>query len=372
MNAGKIKVGIISAGMVARDGHIPAYRMFPDLCTVEAICDIRADRAKEAAKANGIPRWFASAEEMLAACDLDLVSVCVPNNMHAETVDLALDAGVNVLCEKPLTMTYGETKRLFEKAAAKKRMLEACQTLRFNAEYLAAREYVTSGALGTLTYGECACIRRRGVPMRGAFLSSALNGGGAFADIGVHFVDAMLWMMGSPRVLSVTGMCSANITHKERGVKYSVRESGVYGDSAVPMDSDPDACDVEEFASGMIRLEGDIGLNFCVAWAANLPAMRRMTILGDAAGLTLPGLRLYGTSNGNLADIKPQIIPLEKYANMPFPGHCYLIENALRHLLYGEPLAVKPEETMNVSAVIELYYRSCGEHREMIFNPAQG
>jgi predicted dehydrogenase len=71
---------------------------------------------------------------MLSSCDLDLVSVCVPNRMHAETVDMALEAGINVLCEKPLALSYREAKRLFEKAEQKELMLETCQTIRFNAE----------------------------------------------------------------------------------------------------------------------------------------------------------------------------------------------------------------------------------------------
>jgi hypothetical protein len=151
-------------------------------------------------------------------------------------------------------------------------------------------------------------------------------------------------------------------------VKYSVRESGAYGTAPVVMNSNPDECVVEEFASGVIRLEGNVGLNFCIAWAANLPARRNLTILGDAMGLSLPKLTLYGTSCGNLADITPTIIPLEKYGEMAFPGHCYLIENALLHLTKGEPLTVRPEETLNVTAALELFYRSCREQKESLMS----
>ena len=364
MTTDKLKVGIISAGMIAKDGHIPAYRLFPERVSIEAICDVQADRAQQVASENEIPHWFDSAEKMFSSCDLDLVSICVPNCMHASAVEMALDAGAHVLCEKPLALTYHEANALYTKAEQKKLMLEACQTLRFNAEYMAAREYAVAGELGTLTFGDCACIRRRGVPMRGSFLQSSLNGGGAFADIGVHFIDAILWMMGCPRVISVTGMKSANIIHKERGVTYSSRESGAYGNSSVTMDSDPDACDVEEFASGVIRLEGNIGINFSIAWAANIPAMRRITILGDSKGLTLPDLTIYGTEDHQMVDLRPKIAPLGKYEGLPFPGHCYLIENALDHLIKGTPLAVSSEETLNVTAALELFYRSCAENKE--------
>ncbi len=79
----------------------------------------------------------------------------------------------------------------------------------------------------------------------------------------------------------VTGMQSSNIIHNERGVVYSASESGAYGDTPVSLDSNPDACD-GGICFRRDPSQRDIGINFNIAWAANLPAMRRITILGDS------------------------------------------------------------------------------------------
>lgn len=360
-----LRVGIIGAGMIAQDGHLQAYKQFPEEVSVVAICNRSMERAAIVAEKYGIPYCYASVDEMLSSCRLDLVSICTSNCTHIDYLNKALDAGVNVLCEKPVSLSYSDAVKAYDKANNLGLMLEACQTLRYNAEYMAVRERVSSGAMGEITHGSCNCVRRRGVPMRGAFLSSSQNGGGAMADIGVHFIDALLWMMGSPKVLSVTGMKSANIIHKERNITYSLRESGAYGNASLSASVDPDMCDVEEFAAGFIRLEGNLSAQFKIAWAANQPPSREICILGDAMGATLPDLRLFGTDGRNLTDFKPVIPPLEEFKNLPFPGHCHLIRNAVDHLQNGAPLMVKPEETLQVTAVLEAFYKSCEENREI-------
>ncbi len=367
-NSTPLRVGIIGAGMIAQDGHIPAYKQFPKDVIVVAICNRSVERARIVAEKYDIPNYYASADEMFSSCKLDLVSICTSNCTHIEYIYKALDAGVNVLCEKPISLSYEDAVKVYEKAEVKGLMLEACQTIRYNADYIAVRERAVSGTMGKITYGSCNCVRRRGVPMRGAFLNSSQNGGGAMADIGVHFIDALLWMMGSPKVLSVTGMKSANIIHKERNITYSLRESGAYGNASLSAAVDPDLCDVEEFAAGLIRLEGNAAAQFKIAWAANQPPSREICILGDAMGATLPDLKLYGTENGNLADFIPIIPALEEYKDFPFPGHCHLIHNAIAHLKNGEPLMVKPEETLQVTAVLEAFYKSCEENREIFIS----
>jgi len=367
MAKGQLKVGIVSAGMIANNGHIPAYRNLGDRVAVEAVCDIDLVAARETAERHGIRGWYGDVGKMLEAERPDLVSVCTPNATHRALVELALEAGCDVICEKPVALTYADARALYELAARKGRTLVACQTLRFNREYFAAKEYVESGMLGHITYGEVTRVRRRGMPRWGAFHKKAASGGGAFADIGVHFVDSALWILGSPKVLAVSGMRSSDIVRNERGVVYSLKESGAYAGVARQRTFDPADCDVEEFASGMIRLEGDLCLHFTIAWAANMPETNRMLILGDKMGIRMPEMELYGTLGRNQADSAPRLFELGAYDGRPFAGHCYLVQNVVGHILDGIPLVVRPEETLNVAAAIDLFYRSCEEGREIPF-----
>ena len=85
--------------MIANSAHIPAYRNFGDDFFISAVSDINETAAKETAKRHGIPNFYKNAEEMLEKEKPDLVSVCVPNCFHKEYTLMALNHGVNVLCE---------------------------------------------------------------------------------------------------------------------------------------------------------------------------------------------------------------------------------------------------------------------------------
>ena len=98
------KVCIISCGMIANSAHIPAYKMFDEF-KIMAVCDINEIAAKDTAERHGIERWYTDAKQMLDEIKPDLVSVCVPNCCHKEYTLMALEAGANVLCEKPLAFT---------------------------------------------------------------------------------------------------------------------------------------------------------------------------------------------------------------------------------------------------------------------------
>ena len=365
METKKLKVAVISAGMIANMGHIPAYQEFSRDVSLEAVCDLNETAARDTARRHGIERWYCDVQAMLDEVKPDLVSVCTPNMTHKALVSQALLAGAHVICEKPLALSYADTLELFALAKKQDRQLIVCQTSRFQRAYFAVRDYVASGTLGNLYYAEIDRIRRRGVPSWGTFHKKAFSGGGALADIGIHALDAMFWMMGSPKAVAVSGSSSDRIIHSERNVIYDLKESGAFSGVHTARKFDPDACDVEEFASGTIRTQEGIALNFKVAWAANLPDRSNMIILGDKAGLTLPELRLYGTLGENQTDFAPRIFGMGEYDSRPFSGHYYLIRHVIDVLKNDVPLLITPEEVINTAAIVEMFYRSCQLGREV-------
>jgi len=367
MTERKFKAAIISAGMIANFGHIPAYQSFQDAVTVEAVCDVNEKAASDTARRHNIKSSFTDAAEMLRVVQPDIVSVCTPNATHKSLVRQALEAGANVICEKPLALNYADTKEMFDRARRCNRLLVACQTSRFKREYVAAKEYVDAGLLGTLYYAEINRIRRRGIPTWGTFHKKSASGGGALADIGVHALDALLWMIGAPKVTAVSGCAASHIIRNERGVIYSLAESGAFSGVHNIRPFAPDECDVEEFASGMIRTDNGISINFKVAWAANLPNSAAFSILGNKMGITLPDMKLYSTLGKNQIDSAPRLFELGRFDDRQFPGHYYLVENVINVLLGREELLVKPEETLNVAAAIDLFYRSAAFGREAVF-----
>ena len=112
----KLKVAVISCGMIANKAHIPSYKHYSDLCEVVAVCDLNKDAAEQTAKRWDIPHWYTDTEEMLAKERPDLVSVCVPNGLHKQMTMLALSYGCHVACEKPIALNYNDAREMFDEA----------------------------------------------------------------------------------------------------------------------------------------------------------------------------------------------------------------------------------------------------------------
>lgn len=363
----KIKVAIISCGMISNKAHIPSYRFYSDRCEIVAVSDLNEAAAEATAKRWDIPHWYKDTDEMLAKEKPDLVSVCVPNGFHKQMTMLALSYGCNVLCEKPIALNYKDAKEMFDYADEMKKTLVACQVLRFYPEYLFAREMYDNGTLGDVYYSEFAFTRRRGVPKWGAFHKKSASGGGALCDLGVHMIDAGLWIMGCPEVKAVSGMTSSYIAKNEKDVITSLKESGAPAGVFTQQVYKPEEFEVEEFAAGSIRLSNGGSMSFKTSWALNLPPEYRMSFAGTKAGLLLPEMKLLSTMGKYQADIEPRVFADEApFANEVFPGHFKLVANLLDNLQNGSELIVKPEQTKTVTAIIEAFYKSSAEGREVL------
>lgn len=343
--------------MITNSAHIPAYRQFPKDFEIVAVSDINEAAARDTAKRHGIERYYTNAEEMLEREKPDVVSVCVPNCFHKEYTLMALSHGANVLCEKPLAFTYADACEMFDMAERSGKLLMACQSMRFTPDRLAAKRFIDEGGMDEIYYGEIARVRRRGIPTWGTFHINKISCGGAFVDIGVHMLDALIWLMGNPKIKSVSGITMQN--HKsEIG---SLKGSGALtGEVHNKRPFNPEEMDVEDFACGMLSFENSAKVSFKVAWASNMPEASDIRLVSRRAGIDLPSGKVYFGEDGE-KNLKTEECPYDT----PFFGHMYIADN-LRKVLRGEaePI-ITPEETKNVAAVLELFYRSASLGREV-------
>ena len=357
----KLRVAVIGAGMIAQSAHLPAYAYFSDRFSVCAISDINEKAANDTAKRFGIPCVYTDAETMLQNEKPDLVSVCAPNMLHKSMSLLALEHGAHVLCEKPLAFTYHDAKEMFDKAKEKGLLLCACQSMRFTPDRLAAKEFFDKGGLGTPYYCEFSRIRRRGIPFWGTFHIKEKSGGGALVDIGVHMLDAALWLMGNPEIDRVCGTTNRKL-HTEKG---SAKSSGALtGEVQNVRPFDPDEMNVEDFAAGCVTFKNGGSMNFKVAWAANLPDETSVRIIGEKAGILLPEAKICrGAEDDSALSLSPDPYKVGE----PFSGHFHVIDHFYDSIANGTPLFIKPEETIHVAAVLEAFYRSAELCREVKF-----
>ena len=343
--------------MITNSAHIPAYRQFPRDFEIAAVSDINEAAARDTAKRHGIERYYTNAEEMLEREKPDVVSVCVPNCFHKEYTLMALSHGANVLCEKPLAFTYADACEMFDMAERSGKLLMACQSMRFTPDRLAAKRFIDEGGMDEIYYGEIARVRRRGIPTWGTFHINKISCGGAIVDIGVHMLDALIWLMGNPKIKSVSGITMQNHKSEIGSLKGSGALTGEVHNKRL---FDPEEMDVEDFACGMLSFENSAKVSFKVAWASNMPEASDIRLVSRRAGIDLPSGKVYFGEDGE-KNLKTEECPYDT----PFFGHMYIADN-LRKVLRGEaePI-ITPEETKNVAAVLELFYRSASLGREV-------
>ncbi len=295
----KLKVGVIGAGNIATDAHLPIYEQLTDVVEVVAVADIVLERAQDAATKFHVPHAYASVEELLEKHpDVDYIDICTWTAAHAPVAIAAAKAGKHILCEKPFaaTLEQGLAIETAVKEAGVQFMLAV--VTRYGAEQDKFIELRDAGKFGEIYYAKTAAVRRRGTP-GGWFTDKELAGGGPVLDIGVHAIDRTWYLMGRPKPISVSAEISYRIgNYQTKGVERWEpfgRGNGVFN--------------TEDSASVFFRFEGGKSMIAEIAWAINGEGSSATVIYGSKAGCTFDPLTIYGEDTaGYLSTETPAVV----------------------------------------------------------------
>ncbi len=267
----KLKVGIIGTGWIA-ESHAESYLKMDDV-EIVALADLIPGKAEKFAAQYGIQgaRFYPDHKSMLEQEALDAVSVCTYNATHCVCTVDALKAGVNVLLEKPMTVTLEEALAIRHAEKESGKIVDIGFQPRYEVNFQMIKRVVQSGALGDVYYIQTGGGRRRGIP-GSTFIEKKTGGIGALGDIGCYALDVVLNAIGYPKPLTVTGYTS-----------------GFFGSNpAYYPERDASRFNVDDFAAAFIRLEGGIICDFRISWAMHMDTTGDSLILGTKGGLRIP------------------------------------------------------------------------------------
>lgn len=367
-NTDTLQVAVVGAGNRGHSHTDAVYSRVPD-AEVAAVADVDEDAAEAFAAEHGVETVYADYRDAVADPGIDLVDVCVHNNLHAPVAVDALAADAHVYCEKPMAGSYADARRMAEAAGESDGEL-AVQNWRLVAPGTrAARRLIEAGELGELRYAHAAHVRTRGRPYldgygTASFVDESTAAGGAVLDVGVYPIGQLLYLLGNPDVERISG------------VAYATAEA-VYTDDVVGDNADryrerlAEADDVEDVGMAFVRLEGGVVLTVNAAWSTYLDDPQGSAVVGTTGGLELDPPRLSTT----VADVELTAeVDADGFGRrerlfddreVPDEVLGHDLYHFLRSLSAGEPFVDSAAIALNAQLVMEGIYRSSELGREV-------
>lgn len=341
----KVNIGVVGCGSIARRMHLPAWASLPG-AQISAICDCDEQCLREMSEQFGIERIFADFDDMLSCDDIDVIDICTPNFLHMPQAVAALEAGKHVMIEKPLARNFAEAEKIIQAANENDRKLTIAFPLRFRSEGATLKKFVDAGELGEIYYVHARALRRRGVPLRGVFTDKEKQGGGPLIDLGIHYIDLMLWLMGHPKPVFASGVSYQKIGNREC-------------DPGSNQSWDYKNFTVEDFAAGLVRFDNGASMVIECSFAANIQEdTLGATIIGDRGGAELLPLRIFREERGEMVDLTPASLPDCKPYVILAKGFLDSIKDSSRPLVTGE-------EGLIAMKIVDMIYRSAEIGREV-------
>jgi predicted dehydrogenase len=201
----EIKVGIIGFGFMGKT-HTYGYKTIPLYYSnlpfkikLAGVCDAVPEVAQQAKESLDFEFATSNPDDIFSAKDIDIVNVCTPNIYHKELVLKALEAGKNVYCDKPLAVSYDETKEITGVLEKYNTVTQMALQYRFFPATIRARELIEEGRIGNIMSFR-ACYLHSGSVERnkpiGWKQDKKYGGGGVLFDLGSHVLDIIYYLLG--------------------------------------------------------------------------------------------------------------------------------------------------------------------------------
>ena len=201
---GPIRIGVIGLGQIALKAHLPGYAKTVG-CQITAVHSLREAHAKQVAIQYGIPHIYTDLNRLLESDQVDAVSICTPNFIHASITLKALREGKHVMVEKPMAVTRQEALDMIRAAAKAKKVLMVHHNMRFDPAVRTAEKLLRKKAIGDI-FAFKGSLTHKGPeawsPKANWFFDRHKSGGGAMMDLGPHVFGSLEFLLGEPLMMA--------------------------------------------------------------------------------------------------------------------------------------------------------------------------
>jgi predicted dehydrogenase len=329
----KVKLGVVGLGWVAQVIHLPILARLSD-ADVVCVCDVDKAKARVVAEKFGITRVYTDVQKMVESEDIAAVIVATSTDAHKNSTIASLNAGKDVLVEKPIARRYAEAEAMADAAKATKRKLMVGMNHRFRPDSMILKGFLENNELGKVYYTKTGWLRKPSSVAAWA-TQKEKSGGGAFIDLGIVMLDLAFWMMGYPDVKRVSA------SH----FRYATKE-------------------VEDTSIVMITMKNGSVMNIDVSWSMIVDDdVQYCYVFGTDGSASLNPFRINKNLKGNVVNLAP--------AKLESPQSQFKrsYENELKHFLGAvrniHPVVSTAEEALQRMKVAEAVYNSVRMGKEI-------
>ncbi|HEY6867896.1 MAG TPA: Gfo/Idh/MocA family oxidoreductase [Candidatus Eisenbacteria bacterium] len=329
-----LRIGLTGVGAAAQINHIPALKKIEDLELV-ALCDRDPEKVARVAQKFQIPRSYTRFEELLSDEEVQAIDICTPNFLHAPMAMSALEAGKHVLCERPLARSGEEAAAMVKAAKKNDRILMCAVQHRFREDAQLLRKFIQNGDLGEIFLAKAGWLRQRTEWDSDEWRRQRReSGGGVVLDLGFQMLDQALWMLGGPKVESVT----ASVHRQKKG-------------------------EVEDSATAFLRLAGGATLSLELTWGLLMERdFAYVNLFGTGGAALLNPLRIHKGMHGTLVNVTPTMPPPSNQYKQSIEAEIAHFADSLRK--GGRPMG-SAEEILPVMELMDAIYRSAEQGKEV-------
>ena len=353
-----IKVGIIGCGSVATVAHVPGYQKVPG-AEIIALCDIDIERARTWSEKLGAAGCYSDYREMFKNHKLDVVSVATPPSSHADATIVSLEAGANVICEKPMAMNPEESERMVEAAERTGKLLTIGCDFRCWEGSRLLKKIIERGDLGHIFYARAICTGKTEEGLHGSniILRREFAGGGILFCTTVHPIDLAYWLMGSPDVESVYAMTYTR-AHKMKK-------------PPLIWERPPADIDVEDFVSALAKFDNDSAMLIETYWFSDTDQKTPFIELKGDKGTAIfergtSTLEVWAENeDGDIVDVSPTGLPIFMDSELI----AFEIAEFIEAVRTGGKPHVLGREAINVQRILSGVNDSGASGREKIYAP---